>query len=218
MLQLGFHFWVNTKKHKWDRLQEKANELKEEQPEKAIKLLKKTEKVMKRADFKPVSLLGVRLQIAVILYEHGRTEEAETMLLAEYSRAKKWKIGRKEEREAKRQRELYKMEKYPGNFPDWERNLYCKAIYGRLRSFYEQTKQYEKAVPWALAEVYAHYENQLQVSWKDNISPDFKPVLRCLKKCKREAEMPDLEKIFWEYAKNPDCSMCWRMIDEQFTQ
>ena len=234
MAKLNFFFWVRTDKHKWEILQEKAKQLKDEKPDKAIQLLKKAEKLMKKADFKPVSLLEIRLAIVTILYEHEQNEEAEKMLLDELEQAKKWKIGRHEVKAAEkiykeRLKSLHNIEKTLGEknrdyelkkelneFPDFERNLYCKTIYKKMRVFYERTKQYEKAVPVALGEVYAEYENHIHVFSKygDPISPDFKPVLRCLKKLGRETDMQRIEMIFSNYMTEPDSTNCWRMIDE----
>jgi hypothetical protein len=201
---LGFHFGINTKKEAFD----------------------------------PIPQLEARLKIATALYEQGRNDEAEKMLLDEYAEARKWEIGKREiaaaeKRHAERIRMIknaakftgekikdYELKKCDNEFPDWERNLYCKRIYSKLRIFYERTKQYEKAVPFALAEAYAEYENRIHgfSMYGDPISPDFKAVLRCLKRCKREDAMPSLEKIFMQYAASPDSSMCWRMLDEQFTE
>lgn len=234
MAKLNFFFWVRTDKQKWEILQEKAKQLKDEKPDKAIQLMKKSEKLMKKADFKPVSLLGIRLAIVTILYEHERNEEAERMLLDEFEQAKKWKIGRHEVKAAEkiykeRLKSLYNLEKTSGEkirdydlkkelneFPDFERNLYCMDIYKKMRIFYERTKQYEKAVPFALAEVYTQYENHIHVSSKygDPISPDFKSVLRSLKKLGRETDMQRIETVFSNYMTEPDSTNCWHMIDE----
>lgn len=265
MLGLSFFFWANHDSKKIMDLRKKAKEVRDKNPDKAIKLLEKVAKIEEKRGgngsyirLEIVKILyfngrtaeaekmlqaeydngGNPLEIATILYCNGRNDEAERILLDEYVVVRKWKIGKDEVKAANkmykdRMKALFNSAKFMGEevkdyeiqkelaeFPDFSRNIYCKNIYSKLRIFYERNKQYEKAVPWAMAEAYAKYENHYHGFSKfgDPIIPDFKPVLRCLKKCKREAEMPELEKIFWQYADPPDSERCWRMIDEQFTQ
>ena len=231
MANLNLFFWIRTDKSKWEILHKQAQELKDENPDKAINLLRKVETIQKKEG---VGTLSTRLEIVTILYSHDRNDEAEAMLFDELGRAQEMKVGPREIKAAeKRYKDRiaalkqsskfmgekpkdYELKKSGDEFPDWGRNLYCKSIYSKFRIFYERIKQYEKAVPFAMAEAYAEYENHVHgfSMYGDPISPEFKAVLRCLKRCNREAEMPELEKKFWRYAEKPDSAMCWQMLDE----
>ena len=98
---------------------------------------------------------------------------------------------------------------------DFNRNLYCKEIYEKIRIFYERVmKNYVSAIPFAMAEAYSKYENATHNMYCDEPEADFKAVLRCLKKVGMEKEMQSLEEVFWKYAASPDSTKCWSMINE----
>ena len=202
--------------------------MKVKDPDKAVALLRRAEVLQRKAGLHKSLLLQTRLRIATVLYESGRFEEAGTALLEKLRAARKWVIGREDIEAADKKyqeriritREFdsklkdYERKRNIDENPDFERNLYCKEIYSKLRVFYEKFERFDKALPFAMAEAYPKFENQTHDMCEDDPKPDFKQVLRCLKKLKRETEMQDLEEIFWKYAKKPDSTLCWRMIDE----
>lgn len=207
------------------KLEKRATAVKKEKPDEAIELLRQAEAILKKADFDTSS---IRFRIATVLYEAKRFGEAEALLLDEYRTARKWVIGKREfdaanEKYSDRIRltklsngklQKWEIKRDNNENPDFERNLYCKKIYTKLRTCYEKWKQFEKAIPFAMAEAYAEYENQCHNMFNDDPQPDFKAVSKCLAKIEKPEMMSDLYAVFAKYSKNPDSTKCWQMIDE----
>lgn len=217
---LKVFFWVNHKKTKDQKLLKQASELKATNPDEAIRLLEKAHEIQVKQG---TSGLETRLRIATVLYENRRFDEAEKVLTDEYLKARKWVIGKDEIAESERRYKErlrmgisapYEKKREGAENPDFWRNLYCKSIYSKLRVCYEKQKKYAAALPYALAEAYAVYENRTHNIYCDAPQADFKAVIHCLKKLEMENDMPKIENVFSKYAKNPDSEKCWRMIDE----
>ena len=64
MANLNLFFWIRTDKSKWEILHKQAQELKDENPDKAINLLRKVETIQKKEG---VGTLSTRLEIVTIL-------------------------------------------------------------------------------------------------------------------------------------------------------
>ena len=227
-LNVLFGSTPDAKIQKARSLEARATELKNNKPDEAVNLLEKVEKLQKDAGCQPITMLQTRLRVATILYENEQYKRAEDMLLEEYENAKKWEIGKKESKvsDLKYKQRLHlsskegKIQKYEqkrnlDENADFNRNLYCKEIYEKIRIFYERVmKNYVSAIPFAMAEAYSKYENATHNMYCDEPEADFKAVLRCLKKVGMEKEMQSLEEVFWKYAASPDSTKCWSMINE----
>lgn len=225
---MGFLAWLfggGDPTAKAAKLEKRATAVKKEKPDEAIELLHQAEAILKKAGF---GTSGIRLRIATVLYEAKRFDEAEALLLEEYRAARKWVIGKREfdAADAKYHERIRDTKRLYGKIADHERNrngdecadfyrnLHCKDIYAKLRTCYERAKRFDKALPFAMAEAYAGYENRCHDMYADDPQPDYKAVLRCLKKLGREDDMERLQAVFGKYAREPDSTKCWRMIDE----
>jgi len=177
------------------KLEKRATAVKKEKPDEAMAALRQAEALQKQAGAHLYTQLQTRLRMATVMYENGKFDDAERFLLLELETARRLQLEKRADGPA-----------------DFDRNLYCKAIYTKLRTCYELAKRFDKALVFAMAQVYAEYENSLHIDLERQ--PDFKPVLRCLKKLGREDDMERLQAVFGKYARKPDSTKCWRMIDE----
>lgn len=175
----------------------RATGMKNENPDAAIQALQKAEKLQRQADMHPYTILQTRLRMATAMYGAGEFERAEEFLLRELDTTKRMPLEKKADTPA-----------------DFYRNLCCKAIYAKLRTCYERAKRFDKALPFAVAEAYAGYENRTHDMYADNPQPDYKAVARCLAKLGRPDLMPAIQAAFAKYAQKPDSTKCWRLIDD----
>ena len=145
----------------------------------------------------PKVILDTRLRMATTMYENGRFDEAEKFLLAELAAARRMKS---------------KATTTP--HPDFERNLYCLAIYSKLRTIYTKMRRHDQALVFALAEAYAKYENSTHNEYCDAPAPDFSAVDKILHKLGRDADSQQWRDFLLGYAApEPTCEGCWAMID-----
>lgn len=207
----------------------KATELKKGFPDEAIATLRELETIeINRYHVSPQVTLNIRLRIVTILYEHRRFQAAEQMLEEEFKKAKAWTITSQDVEKANKlyqeRLDSYKIGHGPilgwrlkrdiGENADFERNLYCKAIYTKFRILYEKQKKWDRALIYSMAEAYAQYENLVHNVVVDSPTPDFKAVKRILKKANSEEIFDGLNDIFNLYTKSLDSEQCWKMIAE----
>ena len=201
-------------------------------PDEAIQLLRMIEHLQCGIPMHPQAILETRLRIATVLYENARFGEAERLLLAELAAARRMKISKEDAAAADRhyherlnflqeQKELFEenirdweLRRSLEEWPDFERNIYCLAVYSKLRIFYTKARRPDQALIFALAEAYAKYENSTHNEYCDNPAPDFTTVEKLLRQLKSEEDIPQWRAFLLEYtAPEPTCEGCWAMID-----
>lgn len=213
-------------------LEHKATAAKKNAPDQAIGYIRQALRIAESNGLHPHSLLNMRLRIVTILYESGRLGEALEALQGEYSSARAMYLSDADIKAADRMhreriRELkymarkfgdkyqpYELRRDGGEWPDFERNLYCKSIYAKLRVCHTKAKSYLDAAKWACADAYAQYENETQSMYSDDCSIDFSTTQKLLDKAKRSDLLPRFREIAAKYSKDPICERCWAMIDE----
>lgn len=218
--------------HRIFELNKEVTAKKKVDPDGAIQTLEQIERLQRGISMHPQYLLDTRLRKATILYENGRFAEAESLLLSELASARCMKISEETVAEAdrqyrnrlddlKRDREIsgeapkdWELMRNGNEWPDFERNLYCSAIYTKLRIFYTKAHRQALALTFAMAEAYARYENSTHNAYCDNSAPDFTTVEKLLRQLKSEEYIPQWEAFLLEYATpEPNCERCWAMID-----
>lgn len=218
--------------HRIFELNKEVTAKKKVDPDGAIQTLEQIERLQRGISMHPQYLLDTRLRKATILYENGRFAEAESLLLSELASARCMKISEETVAEAdrqyrnrlddlKRDREIsgeapkdWELMRNGNEWPDFERNLYCSAIYTKLRIFYTKAHRQDLALTFAMAEAHSRYENSTQQAHIDNPTPDFTTVEKLLRQLKNEEDIPQWKAFLLEYTKSePTCERCWEMID-----
>ena len=74
-------------------LGKEATAAKKTDPDRALELLQEVEHLQRELLLHPKALLDTRLRMATVLYENGRFDEAETMLLGELANARRMTIS-----------------------------------------------------------------------------------------------------------------------------
>ncbi|MBO4620328.1 MAG: hypothetical protein J5654_09495 [Victivallales bacterium] len=212
-------------------LEKQATQLKKDSPDEAIELLKQAEQLELAHGWDPFGPLMLRLRIATICYEHGRFSEASKLLMLEFRKAREIQITettrrRAEERFKNRmyvidmERKRWNKEPMPfelkrniGEWPDFERNLYCLRIYEKLRVCHTRQKDYRTAILWAFAEAYAEYENQTHIMYNDNALIELSTAKKLLNKVKCKELIQELEAHISKFTEEPICEKCWDMLD-----
>ena len=215
-----------------DDLGKAATAKKKTDPDGALRILAEIERLQREIPMHPKVILDTRLRMATTLYENGRFDEAEKFLLAELAAARRMKISKATVAEAdRRYRERMESLKIDqeisgeapkdfellrsfGEWPDFERNLYCLAIYAKLKTLYTKMRRHDQALVFALAEAYAKYENATHNECRDDPAPDFTAVDKILHKLGRDADSQQWRDFLLGYAApEPTCEGCWAMID-----
>ncbi len=214
-----------------NELEKQATQLKKTAPDEAIRLLREAESI-ERDNNPNATGQPQRLRIATVLYEAGRFNEALEILQAEIDIATKRQITEEIKKEADkrfRERIEYVMREYQrtgeapkpfelkrnvGEWPDFERNLYCLRIYEKIQVCFSKMKDFRNAAVWACAEAYAKYENATHNNCLDNQSLKLDKVEKYLVKAGCAELLPRFKAIIDKYTDEPICEKCWAMIEE----
>lgn len=192
-----------------------VTDLKKGHQEEAIKLLDELLQLQKKLRFTKICLLETRLRKATILYEHKQFDQAERFLLKELE--VKYELSETAYRNAEKQKQVRLKSghswPFPEEFPDFERNLYFKRIYSKLRICYERMKRFEEASIFAVLELYATEENKIHGVFSADTPADWKFVKKNLLKCGKMSILPELESIFnSNFLPTPDQDKCRAML------
>lgn len=198
----------------------------------AMRTLQEVERLERGIPMPPKVILDTRLRMATMLYKNGRFDEAEKLLLDELAAARGMALSSAttaaaDQHYRERMSFLQSEQEFTGKapkdwelrrslseWPDFERNIYCLAIYSKLRIFYTKARRPDRAFVFAMAEAYAGYENSTHNEYCDNPAPDFTTVEKLLRQLRSEENIPQWKAFLLEYTKpEPTCERCWEMID-----